>query len=37
LLQCRVKPSSIRKPNQNVLIIPNSDDIRPYGILIKTV
>lgn len=38
LLQCRINPANLRKPeNSNgTYIVPNSEDIRPYGILIKT-
>lgn len=37
LLQCRVNPRRIRKPKgtDNLYIINNSSNIRPYGILIK--
>ena len=37
ILQCRVNPKKMRKPEglNDVIVINRSEDIRPYGILIK--
>jgi len=37
VLQCRVRPEALRLANNAVFIVRESDDIRPYGILLFEV
>lgn len=35
ILQCRVRPESIRRGSDTIWVINNTQDIRPYGVLVK--